>query len=113
MTPGRRWVLDGGAALTAPTDVVGGQVHGYLIPVGLLEGWFSILPAMAVGLGATLRAELAPNPSLLNVAPRASIRGTLKQRFWLAVLAEAPNLGQPKGGDRTDFSGSIFVGYNP
>ena len=112
-TPGARWVLDGGAALTVPTDLAGGQVHGHLIPVGLIEGWGAIRRWVAVGLGVTVRAELAPNPSLLSATPRASVRATIKERFWLAALVEAPILGQFLGPDRTDLVAGVFAGYTP
>lgn len=54
---GTRAVFDGGLAVTATTDFVGGQTHVRLEPVALAEAWYSFRPAIAVfgGPAATSR----------------------------------------------------------
>ena len=65
-------VIDGGLALAAPADIVGGQTHGRLQPVALAEAWVRLRPWVALcGRGATLRLLAAPRFDLLTVVPRA------------------------------------------
>lgn len=106
---GRRWVFDGGLAVTGPAEVVAGQVHGRLQPVALAEGWFSPRPALAVFGGGMLRFEVAPELTLLTVVARAGLRAALRRNLWLGFLAEAPVAGT----DRTNLIASLFVGWSP
>jgi hypothetical protein len=104
---GRRFALDGGLALTAPVDLVAGETHGQLEPMGLVETWYSPRPAAALALGVYVQAQLAPDAALLTLAPRMTGRVALRQGLWLALLVEVPVLGR----DRTDLVGSLFLGY--
>ena len=105
----RRWIFDGGLSLAGPLDFVGGQAHGRLEPAALAEGWFSPRPALGVFAGGALRVEVAPTPTLLTVVPRAGLRAALRQRLWLAFLAEAP----VAGAERTNLIASLFFGWSP
>lgn len=103
----RRFALDGGATLAAPVDFVAGQTHGRLRPNLLAEGWWSRSATLAffAGMGATL--EVAPEPALRLLAPRAGLRAGLRHHLWLAFLAEAPIAGT----DRTNVMASAFLGW--
>jgi hypothetical protein len=103
---GTRAVADGGLALTAPLDITAGQLHGRLEPVLLAEAWLALNPTVALGGGASAKAELAPTATFLTVVPRLSGRWALPHRIWLALLLEVPVAGT----DRTDFVGSLFGG---
>ena len=105
---GSRAVADGGLALTAPLDVVGGQLHGRLQPVVLAEAWLPLRPALSVGGGAAAMVELAPGARFITAAPRLSGRWALPRRFWMALLLELPVAGS----DRPDFVGSLFGGLS-
>jgi hypothetical protein len=105
---GPRVVADGGLALTAPLDVVGGQLHGRLEPVLLAEAWLALGPALSAGAGAAAKLEVAPSASFITAVPRLSARWALPRRFWLALLLELPVVGT----DRTDFVGSLFAGLS-
>jgi hypothetical protein len=103
---GTRAIADGGLALTAPLDITGGQLHGRLEPVMLVEVWVPLRQAVALGAGAGAKLELAPTPTFITAVPRLSGRFTLAHRVWLALLLELPVVGT----DRTDFIGSLFAG---
>jgi hypothetical protein len=105
----RRWILDGGISLAQPTVVTGGEAEGRLEPAALAEAWFSPRPRLALVGGASLRTEASPVVSLVTVAPRAGLRGTLRHGLWLAFLAEAPVAGT----DRTQVTASLFLGWVP
>jgi hypothetical protein len=107
LTP--RTVIDGGVALVAPADIGAGQVHARFVNVALAEAWYSPRAALALGAGAAAVSEFAPTPALVTIAPRLAARIALRKQFWLAVLVEAPVAGR----DRTDFIGSLTVGYIP
>ena len=106
---GARFAFDGGLAVTTTTDVVGGQAHVRLEPVGLAEAWYSFRPAIALFTGAGFRVEAAPDWQLFSVSPRAGARFALRRRLWIAVLAEV----LVAGSDRTDVIASVFVGLFP
>jgi hypothetical protein len=96
-TRGRAGV-QGGLALTAPLDVVGGQSHGRLQPVALAEAWFAPGPRTALFAGLSARAEVSPDPTFITLAPRVAVRDALRHGLSLAILAEVPVAGE----DRTD-----------
>jgi hypothetical protein len=106
---GSRVVFDGGLAVTAATDVVGGQAHVQLEPVALGEAWYSFRPAIAVFAGASVHVEATPDWHLISAVPRLGARFALRRRFWFAVLAEVP----VAGADRTDVVASVFLGLVP
>jgi hypothetical protein len=93
-----RWGVQGGVAMLAPLDVVGGQTHATLEPVALAEGWLATGPRFALSAGATVRAEIWPDPTFLTLAPRVAARWALRHGLLLAVLVETPAAGR----DRTD-----------
>jgi hypothetical protein len=99
-------IADGGLALTAPLDIIGGELHGRLEPVLLAEVWVPLRPTVALGAGAGAKLELGPTPAFITAVPRLSGRLTLAHRIWLALLLELPVVGT----DRTDFIGSLFGG---
>jgi hypothetical protein len=90
--------VQGGAALLAPLVAVAGQTHTSFQPTALAEGWFTPRPRFAVSVGATVRAELSPDPTFLTLAPRVAARFALPHGLLFALLAEVPVVGQ----DRTD-----------
>jgi hypothetical protein len=104
-----RSVIDGGLALVAPTTVGAGQIHARFVTVALAEAWYSPRPAIALGVGAAAEAEVAPDPTLVTVAPRLTTRVALRKQFWLAALVEMPVAGR----DRTDLVASLTLGYLP
>jgi hypothetical protein len=106
---GARAGLDGGLAVTATTDFIGGQTHVRVEPIALAEGWYSFRPAIAVFAGAGLRVEAAPSWHLVSAIPRLGARFALRRRFWTAILAELPVAGS----DRTDVIASVFLGLAP
>jgi hypothetical protein len=103
---GARVVFDGGLAMTATTDFVGGQTHVRMGPVALAQAWYSFRPAIAVFAGAGVQTEAAPEWRLVSAAPRLGARFALRRRFWTALLAEVP-VG---GSDRTDVVAAVFLG---
>ena len=52
--------LQGGLALLWPLDVVAGQTHAQLQPVGLVEGWFAPVPRVALFAGPRERPKSRP-----------------------------------------------------
>jgi hypothetical protein len=104
----RRGGIQGGVALLGPLDVVAGQTHATLQPVGLVEGWFAPAPRFALFAGAEGRAEITPDPALLTVAPRIAARLSLRHALSLAALIEMPIVGT----DRTDFVGAVTLGWH-
>jgi hypothetical protein len=105
----RRWLADGGGSLAGPLTVTGGQAHGQLQPAALAEVWFVPAPAFALFGGGSLRLEVAPSFTLVNVLPRAGMRAALAHGLWLAFLAEA----RMAGDDRTNVIASVFLGWTP
>jgi len=104
-----RWVLDGGAALAAPAEIGGGQVHARFTPVALAELWYAPRAPLAVAAGGMVEAQIAPTVAVGTVVPRLAVRAALRSRFWLAGLLEVPVAGS----DRTDLVASLFLGYSP
>jgi hypothetical protein len=102
-----RWGLEGGVALLNPVVVVGGQTHASLEPVALLQGWFAAQPGVALFAGLSTRAELAPDPTFLFLAPRAGVRLLSRRGLTFAFLAELPTAGA----DRTDGIIAISLGW--
>ena len=105
-----RFVLDGGLALAAPVDIVGGQ--SARAPGARRRGRGSGSPparAWAVGVGARPAPASPPNAAFITAVPRAAARFALGQRVWMAVLVEVPVAGR----DRTDLVASLFAGYAP
>jgi hypothetical protein len=98
-----RFGVQGGLAMLAPLDVVGGQTHAALQPIGLAEGWFAYGPRFAVFAGATARAEISPDPTFLTLAPRVAGRYAGRNGLAFSMLVEAPLAGE----DRTN----IIVGF--
>ncbi|HEY6477974.1 MAG TPA: hypothetical protein VI456_15460 [Polyangia bacterium] len=106
---GPRWLLDGGVSLRMRVDETGGQAHGHFEPAALAEAWFAPKPTFALFGGVAVRFEAAPEATLVTLAPRVGLRGTLRHGFSLAFLAEAPVAGN----DRTNVAASFFVGWTP
>ena len=106
---GARWVLDGGLALAAPLDVVGGQAHLRLEPAALAEAWLRVRPWVALCAGVNVRVIAAPSFDLGTLAPRAGARFAVRRRWWTAVLVELPVAGV----DRTDLIAGVHLGYTP
>ena len=106
---GSRVVIDGGLALPAPLDIVGGQAHGRLAPVALAEAWLRLRPWVALAGGASVRLMAAPEFDLISAAPRLAARFAVRQRFWTALLLEFPVAGT----DRTDLIAGLFAGFTP
>jgi hypothetical protein len=104
---GERAGLQGGVALVAPLDVVGGQTHAAFQPVGLVEGWWAVRTYLALFAGVHGRAEVSPDPTFLTLVPRLALRATLRHGMSLSALAEVPVVGQ----DRTDAVVAFFVGW--
>jgi hypothetical protein len=101
--------VEGGLALVAPLDVIGGQLHGHLWPVALAEAWWTPRPWLGLFAGASARGEAAPDPALVTIVPRVAARFALRHQISLAVLIEAPVAGR----DRTDLVTSFFASWAP
>jgi hypothetical protein len=99
--------LEGGVAALAPFVVVAGQTHAAFQTAALVEGWFAPTPRLALFAGLAGRAELTPSPALLTMAPRVAVRGALARGFGLAMLIEAPVVGE----DRTDLVAAVYLGW--
>ena len=106
---GARWVVDGGLALPAPLDIVGGQAHLRLEPVVLAEAWLRLRPAVALCGGVNLRVFAAPAFELRALVPRLGARFAVRRRWWTALLVELPVAGS----DRTDLIAGLYAGYTP
>jgi hypothetical protein len=106
---GSRWVIDGGLALAAPTDVIAGQTHVRLEPVGLAEAWLRLRPWMALCGGANMRLAASPEFDLITLAPRLGARFSMRRRWWMAALFELPVVGS----DRTDLVAGLYAGFIP
>jgi len=106
---GARWVIDGGVVLTAPAEIVGGQIRARLEPAALAEAWLRLRPGVALCGGAHVRLTVAPAFDLFTVVPRLGARFALRRRFWAAALLEFPVAGS----DRTDLIAGLFAGYTP
>jgi len=104
-----RWALDGGLGFTVPIAVVAGQAHARLETTALAEVWWAPRATAAVFAGASVRAELTPDPAFIAAVPRVGGRMALPRRFWAAALAEVPVAGR----DRTDLIASLFLGFTP
>jgi hypothetical protein len=99
--------IEGGVAALAPVVVVAGQAHATFEPRGLVQGWFSFRPRVAVFAGASARGEVAPDATFLTLAPRLAVRLVSRRGLSFAFLAEAPLAGS----DRTDAIVAISLGY--
>jgi hypothetical protein len=106
--PGARWIIDGGLALAAPADIVGGQIHVRLDSSLLAEAWLRLKPWAALGAGIDLRLEASPEYELVSTVPRAGARFRLPRKLWTAVLVEFPVAGR----DRTDLIAGLFLGFS-
>jgi hypothetical protein len=104
-----RWAADGGVGFSAPIDVVAGQAHARLETTALAEAWWAPRATAALFAGASVRAELAPDPAFITAVPRIGGRMAVARRFWTALLAEVPVAGT----DRTDVIVSLFLGFTP
>jgi hypothetical protein len=104
---GSRFVFDGGVALAAPMDIVGGQTHLRLEPAALAEAWLRLRPWVALVAGGEIRLEAAPTFELRTLVPRLGARFMTRRRFWTALLAELPVAGS----DRTDLIAGLYLGY--
>ena len=109
MRSGARWVVDGGLALTAPLDIVGGQAHLRFEPVALAEAWFRLRPSAALCGGVNVRLNAAPNFELGTLVPRVGARVMVRRRWWTAFLLELPVAGT----DRTDLIAGFYAGFSP
>ena len=108
MSLGTRWIVDGGLALAAPTDVVGGQIHARIVSTALAEAWLRLRSWVAVAAGMDLRLQASPDFEVASAIPRVAARFRLPRRFWTAVLVEVPVAGQ----DRTDLITGLFLGFS-
>src|SRR4051812_35596019 len=109
MRGGARWVVDGGLALTAPLDIVGGQAHGRLEPVALAEAWLRLRPSAALCAGVNIRVNAAPDLEIGTLVPRVGARVMVRPRWWTAFLLELPVAGR----DRTDLIAGFYAGFTP
>jgi hypothetical protein len=109
MRAGARWVVDGGLALTAPLDIVGGQAHLHVEPVALAEAWLRLRPSAALCAGVNVRVNAAPNFELGTLVPRVGARVMVRRRWWTAFLLELPLAGA----DRTDLIAGFYAGFTP
>jgi hypothetical protein len=101
--------LQGGLALAAPADVISGQLHVYLRPAVLAEGWFAPRRWLALFAGAWARAQATPDPGFTTLAARAAVRFARRDGLALALVGEVPFAGS----DRTDLVASILLGWAP
>jgi hypothetical protein len=99
--------VQGGVAMLAPLDVVGGQTHTAFQPVALAEGWWAPRRRFAFAAGLTARAEVSPDPTFLTLAPRVAARFALRHGLSLAALFEVPVAGE----DRTDVIAAFTLGW--
>jgi hypothetical protein len=99
--------VQGGLAMLAPLDVVGGQTHLALQPVALAEGWWAYGPRFAVSAGATARVEISPDPTFLTLAPRVAGRYSGRGGLSFSMLVEAPLAGE----DRTNIIVGFFLAW--
>jgi len=109
MRAGARWIVDGGLALTAPLDIVGGQEHLRVEPVALAEAWLRLRPSAALCGGVNVRVNAAPTFELGTLVPRLGARVMVRRRWWTAFLIEVPVAGN----DRTDVIAGLYLGYVP
>lgn len=106
---GSRVVVDGGLALAAPTDIVGGQTHVHLQPIALAEAWVRLGSSVALAGGMDVRVAAAPELDLIMMVPRLAARFAVRRRWWTAILLEFPVAGR----DRTDLIGGLYAGFSP
>jgi len=99
--------VQGGLAMLAPIDVVGGQTHAALQPVALAEAWWAYGPRFAVSGGVTARAEVSPDPTFLALAPRVAGRYSGRRGLSFSMLVEAPLAGE----DRTNIIVGFFLAW--
>jgi hypothetical protein len=104
---GSRLAFDGGVALAAPMDIVGGQTHLRLEPAALAEAWLRLRPWVALVAGGEIRLDVSPTFQLRTLVPRLGARFMTRRRFWTAILAELPVAGS----DRTDLIAGLYLGY--
>lgn len=109
MRAGARWIIDGGLALTAPLDIVGGQTHLRVEPIALAEAWLRLRPSAALVGGVNVRVNAAPTFELGTLVPRLGARVMVRRRWWTAFLIEVPVAGD----DRTDLIAGLYLGYVP
>jgi hypothetical protein len=109
MRAGARWIIDGGLAVTAPLDIVGGRTHLRVEPVALAEAWLRLRPSAALCGGVNMRVNAAPTFQLGALVPRLGARVMVRRRWWTALLIEVPVAGE----DRTDLIAGLYLGYVP
>ena len=69
MPAGARWVIDGGLALAAPAEIVGGQTHLRFEPAALAEAWLRLRPGVALCGGAHVRLRWRPPSTSSRLRP--------------------------------------------
>jgi hypothetical protein len=106
---GSRVVVDGGLALAAPAEIVGGQTHVRLQPIALAEAWVRLGSSVALAGGVDVRVAAAPELDLIMMVPRLAARFAVRRRWWTAILLEFPVAGS----DRTDLIGGLYAGFSP
>jgi hypothetical protein len=104
---GARLAFDGGVALVAPVDIVGGQTHLRLEPAALAEAWLRLRPWVALAAGAEVHLVASPGFELRSLVPRLGACFTSRGRLWVAILAELPAAGS----DRTDLIAGLYLGF--
>jgi hypothetical protein len=100
-----RFGVQGGVAMLAPVVIVAGQTHAAFQPVGLIEGWVAPGPRLALSAGLESRAEVAPAPTFLTLAPRVAARLALRHGLSASMLVEVPVVGE----DRTDLIAGFYL----
>jgi hypothetical protein len=95
--------------VAAPADVISGQLHLYLRPIILAEGWFAPRRWVALFAGGWARGEAAPAAGFTTLAARAALRLARRNGLAVALVGEVPLAGS----DRTDLIASLLLGWAP
>ena len=110
MRAGARWVIDGGLALAAPLDIVGGQAHLRLEPVALAEAWLRLRPWAALCGGVNVRVN---GRARLRAGHARAARSA--PASWSGGAGGRPSCSSSRwpGADRTDLIAGLYAGFTP
>jgi hypothetical protein len=95
--------------MPATLVVVSERGHGALFGNGLVEGAFAPRPWLSLAVGAAARTQWVPRAVLSALAARVAARLATRSGWHFGVAADVPFAGD----DRTDLTGTIFVGWLP
>jgi hypothetical protein len=104
---GARWGLRGGLGFPSTLVSLGGRGRLALSSSALAEAVYGPRWWLAVAAGPALRTRLAPSPTVLALAARASARAQTRRGWQFGLAADIPVAGT----DRTDLTATIFVGW--